>query len=195
MPFEFRISFAAQFIEFDKYVENLRRELRRMMRQAAAIYYTNIMFTLPVDTGFLAGSFASIKTASGAVANPQSPNPQRRRQFYTHFGDRKTEKNLLTGTIYTTKPEDILTEISDQESRLLYVFLFNNEIRYYPINDVHGVRGRAPWRITEGAIRVALAFINTNLPKILPDAISASVRSELISYKPGAAPQRIKVRT
>jgi hypothetical protein len=193
MPFEFRLSFAAQFIDYDKYVSELQRGLRRLMREAAAVYYNNLIARIPVDTGFLAGSFDAIKKASGASGSPAPALRQIKGQFYTHFGGHKVAKNTTSGIPFATSPENVLTEITDGKFKYKLVFYFKNDIRYYPINDLYGANGRTPWRFTEKAVRATLAYIGANLPKLIPTATSRSIKQQLISYRPGVAPQKIKV--
>lgn len=195
MPFEIRMSFAAQFIDFDNYVGELQRGLRRLMRQTANLYYKALIFRLPVDTGFLAGSFAPIPRAAGFSPQTIVPDPKgQRRNIYTHFGNRRTLKNPTSGLEYVTKEDEILTEITDGRTRLRLIFYFNNEIRYYPINDLY--KGFSIGKgFTAQATRAALAFLEANIDKVLPAAINRSIRQQLISYRPGQPPQRIRVRS
>jgi hypothetical protein len=195
MPFELRVSFSAQYIDFDKYVGELQRGLRQLMRQTANLYYKALIFRLPVDTGFLAGSFAPIAKAAGFSPTSIVPDPKgQRRNIYTHFGNRRTPKNPSTGTEYVTSEDQILTEITDGETRLRLIFYFNNEIRYYPINDLY--KGFSIGKgFTAQATRAAIAFLEANIDKVLPAAISKSILQQLISYRPGQPPQRIRVRS
>lgn len=194
MPFEFRLSFSTQYIEYDRFVGELQRELRRLMREAGAVYYNNLILQMPVDTGFLAGSFEAMRRATNASGSPSSPtNKNRRNAFYTHFGDRRVLKNPTNGQQFATKPEDVLSEITDGKFKYKLMFYFKNEIRYYPIMDLYGIPFNPPWRLTARAARAALAYLGANLPKILPSATSRSIKQQLISYRPGSVPQRIKV--
>ncbi len=193
MPFKLTIDFSVQTIRFDVFVPELQQRLRRLMREAAGIYYNNIILRMPVDTGFLAGSFDPIKQAgTNATFTPHSPS-NKYPGIYTHFGQDRTPKNPSTGKQYVTPVDQILTEQTDAETYFLLVFFFSNAIRYYPINDIYGVHG-APWRITEKAIRAATAFIEANLPSIVDQAAGVSIRRQLISYRPGQPAHKIRIR-
>lgn len=193
MPFQFRVDFSVQYIDQDKFVSEMQRNLRRLMRQAAAIYYNNLMVYLSphTDTGFLAGSFKPIKDASGAKGNTPTPRRPNAKDIYKGSG-RSVRKTTTSGVAFVTPIDKILTEeITD--SKFLVSFFFSNEIRYYPINDIYGVRGRPPWKFTVRAVRQAIAFIEANLPSILPNATNRSVKKQLISYRPGRATQKVRI--
>lgn len=193
MPFNLVVNFSAETVRFDIFVPELQQQLRRLMREAAGIYYNNIILRLPVHTGFLAGSFDPMKRAATNATFTPGPPTSRHPEIYTHFGTDRTPKNPSTGKQYVTPTEEILTEVTNLETRYLLVFFFSNAIRYYPINDLYGYR-KPPWRITEKAIRAAIAFIEANLPKIVDSAAGVSIRRQLISYRPGQPPQKVKIR-
>lgn len=193
MPLQFRMSFSAQVIDQDRFADELRRNLRRLLREAGALFYNTLIALLPVDTGFLAGSLDSIKQATGATGSPNaSRGSTQLRRIYTHFGDRRVFKNSTSGRQFMSRADDILIELSSGNS-LKMIFQYVNDIRYYAINDLHGTHGRSAWHFTEQAARAAVAFIEANLGNIVPAAVTASVRNELISYRPGSVPKKIKI--
>ena len=191
MPFQFRVDFRVEYIDEDKFVTETQRNLRRLMRQAAAIYYNNLMLYLPTDTGFLAGSFKPIKDVSGAKGSPTLPRRPNAKDIYKD-GGRSVRKTPASGVAFVTPLDKILNEVIT-DNKFLITFFFSNEIRYYPINDIYGVRGRPPWKYTVRAARQAIAFIEANLPSIIPNATARSVKQQLISYRPGRTAQKVRI--
>jgi hypothetical protein len=191
MPIEWRISFSQQIIDTDTFAVELRRSLRRLLTQAAGIYYNTIIADMPVDTGFLAGSFANLRNVTGASASPRGPKPQKYQKFYVHTDGSRTAKSTTTGIPFTSELGSILTEVSDGKTKLLVIFEFDNAIQYYPINDIFGSPKRPPWGLTEKATRAALNYINGNLAGAIEQAQNVSVKQRLIFYPPNGGPPRI----